>query len=91
MKTRRTKLDIINDILESIIEKGGAIKPTHLLYKSNLSHAKMREYLVSLAEKEMIEDSVDKKKNRMICITDKGRKFVVEYKRVQKFSDAFGF
>lgn len=91
MKSRRTKLEIINDILISIIGKGGAIKPTHLLYKSNLSHTKMKMYLDELYQKNMIYDTEDSRENRLIAITEKGRKFTVEYKRVREFSEAFGF
>ncbi len=48
MIERRNKLEIIKDILNVIYEKNGKIKPTHLLYKSNLSHAKMKIYLNEL-------------------------------------------
>lgn len=44
-KKRRTRIDIINDILKVISDKKGRIKQTHLMYKVNLSHKLMRSYL----------------------------------------------
>ena len=55
MILRRTKIEIIHDILKAIQNKGGKIKPPHLLYKSNLSHNKMKEYLNELIKKNMVE------------------------------------
>ena len=45
MNVRRDRLQIINDILLSVREKNGKIRPTHLLYKSNLAHNKMKLYV----------------------------------------------
>ena len=86
---RRGKLEIINDMLKSIQNKGGKIKPTHLLYKSNLSHSKMKEYIEELTSKEMIGETQDKGK-KMIMITDKGYDFLLEFERIKEFSDSFG-
>ncbi len=89
MNLRRTKIEIINDILKSIQEKGGKIKPTHLLYKSNLSHTKMKEYVSELKNKEMISEDLEDE-NRYFRITDKGLKYISEYKKIMEFSDSFG-
>lgn len=86
---RRTKIEIIHDILKSIQNKGGKIKPTHLLYKSNLSHKKMMEYIDDLMQKEMIDETLFNG-NKMYTITNKGLQYLVEFKQIQKFSDAFG-
>ncbi|TKJ17712.1 hypothetical protein CEE44_04230 [Candidatus Woesearchaeota archaeon B3_Woes] len=86
---RRGKLEIINDMLNSIKNKGGQIKPTHLLYKSNLSHSKMKVYLTELIEKEMVEEQM-KKDKKVFAITDKGYEFLLEFERIKEFSDSFG-
>jgi predicted transcriptional regulator len=86
---RRGKLEIVNDMLRSILNKGGKIKPTHLLYKSNLSHSKMKEYLKELMAKEMVEE-IEEKGKKMFLITDKGREFLLEFERIKEFSDSFG-
>tara|TARA_Y100000310_G_scaffold250842_1_gene257205 strand:+ start:2847 stop:3122 length:276 start_codon:yes stop_codon:yes gene_type:complete len=86
---RRGKLEIIADILRSIQDKGGKIKPTHLLYKSNLSHAKLKEYASILLEKGMIEEQLLKGKKTFI-MKDPGHKFLLEFDRIKEFSDSFG-
>ncbi len=86
---RRGKLEIINDMLNSIKNKGGQIKPTHLLYKSNLSHSKMKVYLAELMDKGMVEEHL-KKNKKMFAITDKGYEFLLEFERIKEFSDSFG-
>ena len=86
---RRGKLEIINDMLRSIQNKGGKIKPTHLLYKSNLSHSKMKEYLDELMGKGMVEE-IEEKGKKMFTITDKGNEFLLEFGRIKEFSDSFG-
>jgi len=86
---RRGKLEIIADILGSIQKKEGKIKPTHLLYKSNLSHAKLKEYVTILLEKGMIEERIVKGR-KMYYMKDQGFKFLSEFERIKEFSDSFG-
>lgn len=86
---RRGKLEIIADIFRSIQDKGGKIKPTHLLYKSNLSHAKLKEYVDILLEKGMIGEQQVKGK-KMFFMKDQGHKFLLEFERIKEFSDSFG-
>ena len=86
---RRDKLEIVNDILLAIQNKGGKIKPTHLLYKSNLSHKKMMEYLAELMEKNMVAEEEEKGK-KMFTINQEGFNFIKEYKKIKEFSDSFG-
>jgi predicted transcriptional regulator len=86
---RRTKIEIIHDILSAIQKKGGTIKPTHLLYKSNLSYKKMLEYVNGLVHKGMVGEEVVKGK-KMYTITDKGIDYIQEFKKIKEFSDSFG-
>ncbi|MFC1801804.1 winged helix-turn-helix domain-containing protein [Nanoarchaeota archaeon] len=89
MTARRTKLDIITDILFVIQNKGGTIKPTHLLYKANLSHKLMNTYLEELIKKEAIE-RVSIKNRSYISIKDKGLELLQSLKKMKEFQDAFG-
>ena len=86
---RRDRLQIINDILFSVREKNGKIRPTHLLYKSNLAHNKMKLYVNELMEKDLIKEGLDDGK-KYYFLTDKGNKFLDEYKKISEFVDAFG-
>lgn len=91
MAERRDRLDIIGDILKAIQDKGGRIKPTHLLYKSNLSHEGMKRYIDELKMKLMLLEEEDKNQNKFFVITDKGLKFLEDYKKIREFTDSFGF
>ena len=89
MSARRDKMQIIFDILKSVQNKNDRIKPTHLLYKSNLSYNKMKEYVEDLKKRGMLTEEEEKAK-RFYGLTDKGRQFIVEYGKLKEFSDGFG-
>jgi len=89
MNEKRDKIEIIYDILSAINNKGGRIKPTHLLYKANLSHQRMKKYLSELLDKGLIEEEVSGK-NKFYLLNDKGREFISEYSRIKKFTESFG-
>ena|SRR3989344_1841928 len=94
--TRRSRLELVFDILLSIQNKGGKIKPTHLMYKSNLSHKLLNSYLEELLQKGLVEvKEEDPKKrrqkiNKFIHITEKGLGFLEEFRRMKEFTSAFG-
>lgn len=87
---RRDKITIIYEMLKAIMDKGGVIKPTHLLYKSNLSYKRMLPLVDELIQKGMVSQQMQGNKKRYL-ITDEGRKFVSEYKKMKEFVDSFGF
>jgi len=89
MKEKRGRLEIIHDILLSIQKKNGRIKPTHLLYKSNLSYQRMNLYLDELMKQGLVDKDFDDK-SKFYILTDKGYEFLVEFKRIREFSDSFG-
>ncbi len=87
---KRSKIDIVIDILNTITESKGRIKPTHLMYRSNLSHIQMKRYLSELLEKELVEEEEERKKKKRIRITKKGRDFLAEILRMKEFQKTFG-
>jgi len=89
MSERRSKQDIVHDMLAAMQEKGGMIKPTHLLYKSNLSHQRMKELLAELKEKKLVEEKTVKEKT-MIGLTDNGYQFLAKFQQLKAFTEAFG-
>jgi len=89
MAEKRNKLKIIHDILVAIQQKGGKIKPTHLLYKLNLSYQRMNEYLKELKDKEFVGEEFLKEK-KLYTITEKGDIFLQEYNKIVSFTESFG-
>jgi len=89
MKLRRDRIDVIYDILSAIEREGGEIKPTRLMYKSNLSHKLLKSHIHELIERGVIEEVTIKEK-KYIIITEIGRKFMSELRKMRKFLDSFG-
>jgi len=86
-------MDIVSDMLAAIQAKGGKIKPTHLMYKANLSYAQLKTYLDELVEKEFVTEVESEKNhnNSYIIITEKGDKFVQKLQEMRQFEKSFGF
>jgi len=85
MERKRSHNNIIADMLLIIQEKGGKIKPTHLMYKANLSHGQMKLYIEELLKNQLIL-----KNSNSIEITKKGRDFNSKYIQMKEFEKTFG-
>jgi predicted transcriptional regulator len=90
MSKKRERLEIIYDILKAIQYKGKDVKPTHILYKSNISTAMLKEYLADLKRKKLIHISSDKKNKKIFNLTKKGHHYLQEYKIIQDFINSYG-
>jgi len=89
MGKKRERLEVIKDIIEAIM-KNREIKPTRLLYASNLSPQMFKGYINELISKEFIKLDIDKKDKKTFSLTNKGQEFLQEYRVIENFIDNFG-
>jgi len=89
MAKKRERSDIFLDMLLSIQERGGKIKPTHLMYRANLAHNQMNKYLDELIDGNFIKRISVKNYNYLI-ITDVGLKFIERMREMKEFERTFG-
>lgn len=86
---KRERLEVIKDVLKSIRENR-FIKPTRLLYSSNLSPQMFKEYINELITKGFIKLDIDKRGKKTFSMTKKGNDFLLEYKVIENFIENFG-
>jgi len=77
---------MILSVLEAIQSGGGRAKPTHVLYKANLSHKLMKRYIKELKDRGFVVEEDDKS----IMLTDDGKKFLSELRKMKRFMESFG-
>ena len=90
MAKKRERLEVIYDILVSIRDSSNSIKPTRLLYSSNLSPQMFKEYVNELLNKELIIKKEEKKNKSFFSVTTKGFKFIERYNIFIDFVDNIG-
>jgi predicted transcriptional regulator len=89
MVKKRERLNVIRDILKAIRENK-QIKPTRLLYASNLSPQMFKDYVNELLKKSFINLDVDEKEKKTFSLTKKGNEFLEEYRVIENFIENFG-
>ncbi len=89
MSKKRDKLQIIYDILSVIKGKNGKIKPTNILYKSNLSNQMFQEYVNELMQKGFILEK-KAKNSKTYSLTQKGFDYINKYQMIVDFTSSFG-
>ena len=89
MERKRSRINIIFDMLAIIQNRRGKIKPTHLMYGANLSHNQMNVYLDDLIKSKLVEKDINEKK-QMIVLTRKGQEFLLKYAQLKEFENTFG-
>jgi predicted transcriptional regulator len=89
MVKKRERLEVIKDILNSIRESR-QIKPTRLLYSSNLSPQMFKEYINELITKGFIKLEIGENEKKTFSLTKKGQEFLQEYKMIENFIENFG-
>lgn len=86
---KRSYNEVILDILRVIYEKNNKIKPTHLMYKANLSHKSMKIYLSKLLKNKLVHETKNADK-KIYELTDKGKEYYLKYKQLIEFQKTFG-
>jgi predicted transcriptional regulator len=89
MTKKRDRLEVMHDMLAAIRDKGGNAKPTHIMYKSNLSHQMLTEYMAELLDKGLASERIEKGK-KTYSLTDKGFSFLKDYSMIKGFVDSYG-
>lgn len=82
----RNTYQIMGDILESTQEE---IKITKLMQKTNLPHGRMNKFIDKLCGSGMI-NKIEVKGKHTFIITEKGRMYLANYKRLSNFTQSFG-
>lgn len=90
MAKKRERLEVINDILSSIISSHNSVKPTRLLYASNLSPQMFKDYIDELSKSELIQQVSDNKGRKHFAVTEKGMHFLEKYRSFSKFVENLG-
>jgi len=89
MAKKRERLEIIRDILKSVRENRN-IKPTRLLYSSNLSPQMFKDYINELIKKNFLKLDIDEKERKIFSLTKKGNDFLEGYQVIKNFVEGFG-
>jgi predicted transcriptional regulator len=84
MTNRRNKIQIINDILIEIKTSGNELKISRLIFKTNLTHTRIKKYL-----QEMCLFGYIINKNKRYALTEKGNNLINEFNKVKNIIDAF--
>ncbi len=84
----RSKCRILADILKAVREAEEA-KVTFLLHRANLSHDRLIYYLSQLESSKMVR-KVEDGERAFYVITEKGSKYLAEFRKVEEFGDTFG-
>jgi predicted transcriptional regulator len=88
---KRERLEVIHDILRSVMDSKNRIGPTRLLHASNLSPQMFSDYMEELLSKGLLEESQDEKgKGKIYSLTVKGFSYLEKYKTILEFIDNFG-
>jgi len=86
---KRERLEVIRDML-NIVKDNRKIKPTRLLYGSNLSPQMFKGYIDELVNKKFVKIEVDEKDKKFFSLAKKGQDFLQEYKLIENFVENFG-
>ena len=87
---QRSKCRIFADIIRALESGDGEpVKVTHLLRSANVPYDRLMGYLLQMERSGLISRSSDGEAATFI-VTDKGRKYLVEFRKFEEFGSVFG-
>jgi len=90
---KRDRLEMVRDLLYNI-QIFPNIRSTRLMYKSNLSPQMFKSSIIFLEQEGFIETRIIFNKNsvghKQFLLTEKGRDYLIQYKKVEEFKEKFG-
>lgn len=89
MKGRRDRVEVVISVLEAIQKESNRAKPTHVMYKANLSHGLLKSYFSELKEKGVIVENKEGDKT-FISLTEDGIRLLSELRKMKRFMESFG-
>jgi len=73
-------MEIYIDILKAVAE--GKKKPTHIMYRANLSWTRLKRYLNFLATQDLLQESINEG-TAVFSLTPKGKDVIGYFKRIE--------
>ena len=86
----RSRIRIIADLLLTLEQSNDGLKITELVRRSNVPYVRLTEILEELEKKGLIRQ-INEEEGPVYIITQKGIKFLNEYRKFSKFAEGFGF
>ena len=86
---KRTRLEIIKDILSIIKENHNSIRITPLIRKSNLSSQRFNEYFKSIKQRNFVREVINSEGRKQIELSEAGFRFLEKYQTIKHFIEEF--
>lgn len=86
----RSRVEIIVDVLKAIDDEREEQKLTHIQSRANIPYTRLVSLLDDLERIEFISRRQQEEEKKAYVVTQKGRKYVEEYEKFRKLSQAFG-
>jgi predicted transcriptional regulator len=77
---RRSQMEIYIDILKAVAE--GKRKPTHIMYRANLSWTRLRKYIDFLISQDLLQERITEGAS-VFALTTKGKDVIGYFKRIE--------
>ena len=77
--SRRSQLEIQMDILKAVVD--GRIKPTHIMYRANLSWIRLQNLLDTLISQKLLQEKINYG-STVYAITQKGKDVLGYYMQI---------